>query len=344
MKMTVTFWALVPAIGGVLVLVTAAALTGCGAKVLDYRNATISSGKIYQGNENEPFNGKLTNVPEFVIFPRDAAISVLRPLDDVRKELDGANQYFRDTGPCVVTVKDGLPNGEADCKFRQSELARSTITFRNGVLSGAVKIYAFPPQKHVVADAAFKDGRLEGKHQIFSPENGKKIWEATWKDGVKDGAETVWDEGTGNVIGRANYVAGKPQGDVVRYAPDGKRLIYRAHLEGGLFEGVEEEFEPTTGRPLKYVEWKAGRKNGVERAWNWPGQPPFESQCNQDVCRVTKRPEDAQTQAAAPSASPVGCVDRWIAAHHKVAGPDAMIAADQLSEWEEWCAKGTVPN
>ncbi|KVE37478.1 hypothetical protein [Burkholderia sp. TSV86] len=44
-------------------LIAVTALGGCKGDVLDYRNAQLVNGKVYAGNANEPFFGKLTNVP-----------------------------------------------------------------------------------------------------------------------------------------------------------------------------------------------------------------------------------------------------------------------------------------
>jgi hypothetical protein len=41
----------------------AAALSGCKSEVLDYRNAQLVNGKVYAGDANTPFSGKVTNVP-----------------------------------------------------------------------------------------------------------------------------------------------------------------------------------------------------------------------------------------------------------------------------------------
>ena len=37
-------------------------LAGCKSDVLDYRNVQIVNGKVYAGDANTPFSGKVTNV------------------------------------------------------------------------------------------------------------------------------------------------------------------------------------------------------------------------------------------------------------------------------------------
>ncbi len=38
------------------------------------------------------------------------------------------------------------------------------------------------------------------------------------------------------------------------------------------------------------------------------------------------------------------CSSKWVDAFHKENGEDAMITSDQLDEWDQWCAKGRLPN
>jgi hypothetical protein len=38
------------------------------------------------------------------------------------------------------------------------------------------------------------------------------------------------------------------------------------------------------------------------------------------------------------------CVEKWVAAHRKEVGAEALIGADQLSEWEEGCKAGKLPS
>ncbi|ARL96033.1 hypothetical protein [Burkholderia pseudomallei] len=42
---------------------TTVLLAGCKGDVLDYRNVQVVNGKVYAGDANTPFSGKVTNVP-----------------------------------------------------------------------------------------------------------------------------------------------------------------------------------------------------------------------------------------------------------------------------------------
>lgn len=231
------------------------------------------------------------------------------------------------------------------CKYPSSELVRYELVISDGVPDGEVKYYGPPPSNRLLASATFENGLLDGKHEAFHPRTGTKVWEGTWKEGRLNGPETGWHLSTGNLFFKAFHKDGKAEGPVVRYAEDGKTVVYRANFEQGLLHGLEEAFDSQSGRLYKAVEWKAGKRHGLAREWNWPNQPPLESQCVEGQCVVTKRPEDARDQAeAAPTNDAnAGCVDLWITAHRKEVGPDAAIAAPQIQEWEDWCKESKKP-
>ncbi|MBU9418073.1 hypothetical protein KTE23_15970 [Burkholderia multivorans] len=46
-----------------MIIVASILLAGCKGDVLDYRNAQVVNGKVYAGDANTPFSGKVTNVP-----------------------------------------------------------------------------------------------------------------------------------------------------------------------------------------------------------------------------------------------------------------------------------------
>lgn len=319
-------------------------LAGCGKNVLDFRNAEVSNGKIYADRANEPFSGKVTNIPEERIVPRKINSELLGPLQTVLKNAGGYVAYFIPNSTCDADVRQGAPIGNLVCKNPSSQV-RYEMSFSDGTLDGEIKVYATGPTNHLVASGTYKAGRLDGKHEIFSPVDGKKLWEASWKAGALDGPETMWHLSTGNLAYSATYKDGKPEGPVVKYAEDGKRVLYRANFVGGLFEGVQEEFFES-GKPAKYVEWKAGRKHGISREWNGIDEQPFESQCVEGNCVVTKRHDDVpvEDKAAAPKPSAyAACMDKWTEVHRKLLGEGAAVSEEQLKEWRAMCVMGRTP-
>jgi uncharacterized protein YecT (DUF1311 family) len=80
----------------------------------------------------------------------------------------------------------------------------------------------------------------------------------------------------------------------------------------------------------------------------WEG---LKSACGSAECALNSLYErDRMLQAeiikSAAQAVPVpvaSCEDQWIVAFRKEVGEDAMISADQLSEWEGWCKEGKKP-
>jgi hypothetical protein len=329
----------VAAIGGMALI----ALSGCAREPLDFRNAEVSNGKIYAEGANEPFDGRVTNVPERLIVPKQLAgpgAQFTSPFSAVGNVSWYALDFGADNSLCDTEVEAGLPTGKMVCKYPSSEMVRYELSLESGRLQGGVKYYGPPPSNRLLASAGFDQGRLEGKHEAFHPRTGKKVWEGTWKAGLLDGEETGWYLSTGNMFFKAHYKNGKAEGPVIRYAEDGTTVIYRATFANGLKDGLEESFS-TTGKPGNYTQWRAGKKHGVHRYWNWPEKTPWEYQCVEGVCTEVKQ---AQSSQDAPSTAPAGaCVSAWIAVHRNHVGPDAAISAGQIQEWQDWCKEGRRP-
>lgn len=88
-----------------------------------------------------------------------------------------------------------------------------------------------------------------------------------------------------------------------------------------------------TGRDIKYVAFKDfyiyPGSDGKDWAYKNGTGPLFGG-----------APAIASVEAAPDEA----CASKWIDAFHKENGEDAMITGDQLDEWDQWCAKGKLPN
>lgn len=111
-------------------LIAALALGGCKNDVLDYRNAQMVNGKVYLGNANEPFSGKLTNVPDQALLIDQAGFQLTGKLasialaDSLPAAERNAQSFLGTSGAaallfealCDVQISDGLPDGRAICK------------------------------------------------------------------------------------------------------------------------------------------------------------------------------------------------------------------------------------
>lgn len=357
--------------------VTAALLAGCKGDVLEYRKAQMVNGKVYDGNANEPFSGKLTNVPDRSLLIAQAGFQLAGKLasialsDSVPAIERNAQSFLGRSGAetllsgasCDVQINDGQPNGPAVCKAPQSDLVRIETSFKHGALNGPFKLSGGQNEGPLL-EATFDNGQLDGTEKVYSWTDHKLIHTFPWNNGVASGTEEAFDPNTGAVVKRARFVDGKYEGEVVHYAPDGKQVTLRATYVNGKLNGP-------------YKEWDAGGSliadktysNGVEVGANgsdvgacvneWddayravPGRPAFPApelkQQWEASCRAGEHPPapDSETPSSPVSHEqplPSSCVDAWASAYRHEDGDDAIVTTDQLGEWGAWCKAGKRP-
>lgn len=251
-------------------LATTLALAGCGDKTLDFRNAEINNGKVYAGDANTPFSGKVTNVPAGTILGSQRGFGkLLNTVNHVRPTTTLGDMGM--TSLCDAEAGDGVLNGKTVCKTAQSDTVRIEMNFSGGVLDGSFVVHDQNGSNTFVAQS-FKDGEPDGKMKLYSPRTGKLVHTATWEAGVLNGEEEGFDETTGNRILIATLAGGKYQGEFTRDAPDGKQVVYRANFVDGQLDGDEESFDPQTGKMTGQAHYTNGKLNGVARAWDANGK------------------------------------------------------------------------
>ncbi|BBB66552.1 hypothetical protein UNDYM_2299 [Undibacterium sp. YM2] len=306
-----------------VLLSSAILLAGCG-KTLDYRNAEISNGKIYSQGDNTPFNGKITNL-QYNKMPTQglaqfakvfSAASQTNTLESFLLKASVGVLFDRGGNHllCDVKIDQGLLDGDAICKATGSEKVLLIIPYKKNIIDGKFVFNSPDKENSLLAEANFKDGKLNGQSLINSPETGKTINKASWEDGLANGLEEGFDKNTGNLIFSGHLVKGQYDGELLSYTSNGKTLIQKTNYANGKLHGALEKYDPATGKLIEKTIWK----DGVVEAT--PSRP-----------------------ATASSTASNNCVDLWIAAHKKVVGEDTPIASDQISEWELWCKEGKVP-
>ncbi|CAJ0805008.1 toxin-antitoxin system YwqK family antitoxin [Ralstonia thomasii] len=246
-------------------------MTGCG-KPLDFRNAQINNGKIYAGNDNSPFSGKVTNVPYGQIFrDADGLDKALRVFLLVVKD-NGAINY---QAVCDLQAHNGLRDGKVVCRLPNSDTTEIETSFSDGKLDGNYKLYD-KDGSTVLSSVSFTQGQPDGKQEIYSPRNHKLVRVAHWSKGVPNGEEEGFDENTGNRTLRANWSNGQLDGEYVEHAPDGKQVVHRVKYVRGAKDGVEEVFYPDTGKPRQYGQYVNGQLTGTAKAWDPDGRLVYE--------------------------------------------------------------------
>lgn len=253
-----------------LVLSSAAILlSGCGSKVLDFRNAEISNGKVYANGANTPFSGKVTNVPGGTVFGSQAGYAkLISTLNNVSPDLSITDVGL--TALCDAESSDGVLDGKVLCKEPNSDAVTIESQFSSGRLDGSFTVHD-QTSAHTLAQLSFKDGQPDGKMQVYSAKSGKLIHAANWEAGVLNGEESGYDPDTGNLILHATLVNGTYDGEVTRFAADGKTLLYKGTYVHGQEDGEVTRFDPKKG--IREVDHYAdGKLNGLAQAWDASGK------------------------------------------------------------------------
>ncbi|HGL5380502.1 TPA: toxin-antitoxin system YwqK family antitoxin [Burkholderia cenocepacia] len=235
-------------------------LAGCKGDVLEYRNVQIVNGKVYAGDANTPFSGKVTNVPAPDIlnnqqgYQRMMQNSVYVVPEAYRGGIDSTMIHGLH---CDAKVSGGVLVGDVACKAAQSDTVRMKMSFSDAALTGSMQIFDGSGDRTVL-DANFSNGNPDGPEKIYYAPTKQLIGEFPWKDGRLNGVVKTYDSGTGNTLLEAHYENGAANGEMVRYAPDGKHVIYRASFTNDKLDGAEDRFDPNTGEPVSHSVWQMG--------------------------------------------------------------------------------------
>ncbi len=321
----------------------AALLSGCKDKVLDYGNARVADGKVYAGDANEPFSGKLTNVPSAVILsPQQGFKTAMRTMEKTLPTLTlnyisaaGIDYFPTDAripfaAYCDAHVSNGYLDGKVVCKAANSDYTLITMAFRSGQLDGEVDSYAPDDTSHLFAQITFRNGNADGRMEVYSPSTHRLVHTLTWVNGVLNGDEEGFDEKTGKRVLQASLVDGKYEGKVTGYAPDGNQMIYSASYTNGLKQGVEEAFDPQTGKPTGHAEYVDGKLDGTVKRWNTDGKLIYE--------RDYRNGLDLPDSEAATA-----CLDQKYEALAKSNSDEETVDAALHNEWEATCKEEQHP-
>lgn len=325
---------------GFLALAMAAVLTGCGGDVLDWRNASVSGGKVYAGNNNTPFSGQLTNIPENQLPFNDAFNDLLvqhnRQMERIKDRTQGfIGRYLI----CDTTVEDGLVSGPTTCRNAQGAIRWKASLHGKG-LDGVAEIYDITGQK-VLTSHEYTDGVANGTLKVFSPNTGKLIGEYHSKNGKADGEQTSWAE-NGTKTYFADTKDGKYVGVMQEWSPNGQ-LIGEVPYSDGVIDGQVKSWDAETGKQTAIATFVAGVKLGRSTTWDEHGNLISDGNYQADGQFIPLKSAQSATSTSAGN-DQKSCFDQWVDAYHQELGEDAMVTHDQMTEWEEWCSEGKHPN
>jgi len=210
-------------------LMTAFLMSGCSKPVLDWRNAEVSNGKIYEIGANEPFDGLVTDVPHGKIEKLlGAAVlwSLKTNQPKTMASLLGGMSY-----ECDVTVKDGLLADHVVCRHHQSQVVAYEGRLKNGRLDGETLFHG--PDGGRVAVLPMKDGRVDGRVQVYFGDDPKQLsMEADMANGGYDGDVTGYHH-NGKVSAKGHYLNNVPAGVWETYREEDGTISERVQYEAG---------------------------------------------------------------------------------------------------------------
>lgn len=234
----------------VAAMLAALLLGGCSKPVLDWRNAELSNGKIYESGSNEPFDGRVTGVPHKQLEPLLGSLrTILQNLNTNQTTsmtaLLGNLDYV-----CDVEVDEGLVGGQYTCRYPQSQVVAYEGKRTDGGLDGETVFHTKTGSPGVIL--TMQNGRVEGPIKIYFAEKpGQLSYQATAVNNGLEG-EAISYYLNGQVKVKANFKGSVPVGLWEAYWEENGAVSERGLYEGGklvsqthyLQDGTEYLTEP----------------------------------------------------------------------------------------------------
>jgi len=233
-----------------LAWLSAMTLAGCIGNTLDFRNAEISNGKLYQEGANEPFSGKVTNIPYFKL-PTTPLLKVFDVVSKLTQDSTYRETFFagglaaalgmasNSKLLCDAEFDKGTPDGKVVCTLSRADAPLVTFRYEKGALEGPVTVASYKAKSVTVAEASYKLNAIDGVLVINHPETGQLLSKSNWKAGALHGREEDYSLTTGKLIFKGSYVDGKPDGEAVRYNDDGTEMMRSIYQSGQLVQSVD---------------------------------------------------------------------------------------------------------
>ncbi|MEE6229219.1 hypothetical protein [Stenotrophomonas maltophilia] len=206
-------------------------LSACSKPVLDWRNAELSNGTIYESGSNEPFDGLVTNVPHGKLEPHLGALrTVLSNLNTFQSAsmpaLLGGMQYL-----CDVDVEDGLVAAHFVCRYRDSHVVAYEGQLTEEGLEGETAFHNAAGARVVVLPMV--NGKVNGRVRIYFAENPEQLsLEADVVDNGFNG-ELIGYHLNGQVRSKGQYANSVPIGVWEGYRKEDGTLSERITYERG---------------------------------------------------------------------------------------------------------------
>lgn len=313
-------------------------LAGCEQSMLDYRNAELSNGMIYEANENKPFTGLVTNLPGSAL-PADRAMnnfigrtqSYMTPLERRSHAFNLASVV------CDSDVKNGDLTGVTSCYTPNSRTKRFTAVYSESQLDGNAEVYAADGSTYIYK-GAFRAGEAHGRQEFYKLSTGELLERSFAVDGKLDGLHERWDVATGALVYRAEADNGTFIGTAETWRNDGLKLSETPWV-GGMVQGTFRTWDKDTGNLSEESTFVSGVRQGPIKLWRSDGTLSSEGIMRPDG--ILERASASDHVGSHPPSE--DCVDLWIEAFREDVGEEALINNEQLSEWSSWCDNGQRP-
>lgn len=303
-------------------------VAGCSASQLDYRNAQINNGLIYSGSDNQPFSGRVTNVPESFIRPSSGYNTLVSNMNEMLKIAKAdKNAFWGRTFSCDVEFDAGYISGDVSCHLPNTRALRYTAQYDAGKMDGDMQIFSLDGSK-TIAKASFKGDLLDGSATIFSPNSGQPLQLKNYKNGKPDGKQENYDETTGNVVYRQQSKDGLTVGKVETFNAQGS-MTRQIPYDEGVPHGIAYEWDANNSRMIGLTTFDHGVKTGESKTWSPDGSLIADY--------VYKRNAIIEDKLHPTQANSNACLASLIDNFHKANGNGATINSDKIEKWELSC-------
>jgi len=245
-----------------------ALLAGCG-KTLDFRNAEISNGQVYEAGANTGFSGKVTNIPyaRLPVAPVSALIQILTRMgkdESISNTVIASSMGLGGGGLlCDIKVEDGTVDGKATCKVNGMRSPLFEIEFDRNMVQGRTVIYNPKINGSKLAEATYVGNKFDGELKLYSADGKIVIDSANLKQGVSQGVEEQRSPNTGKLVRRMTWVDGKLQGKEEVWSEDGT-LLAQLDWANGKQTGFEKRIAKGDNHVLADLNWQEGKQTGFE--------------------------------------------------------------------------------
>ena len=194
-------------------------------QILNQQGAVVKqTGKVFSGLAKEFYsNGSLKKEAYF------------------EKGLPQGKVNIYDQNGRIIAIEQydhGLKNGQTVLyNFVQNVLAEERIDYKNGLINGRHQL--FGPNGKLILVEEYKNDLLTGTRELFF-QNGKPYSRENYKDDKLEGTRQIYYE-SGQLLYEEFYVDGKLQGQRKGYYPDGS-LFLQENYSNGLLEGKRVVF------------------------------------------------------------------------------------------------------